>query len=75
MVRLIVDTRQDGGPVINLPVGEVRRLLAGAERDLADFFALAVDRAPHHLGDRSGPVVAALARALGVPAPTSHEGA
>lgn len=68
-VRLTVDAEQDDSPVIELPVPELRRLLNGAERDLACFLRLAADWAAAHLPDHAAPVTAALARALDMPVP------
>ncbi|CAL9619270.1 hypothetical protein SUDANB99_05781 [Streptomyces sp. enrichment culture] len=45
-VRLTPDTSRNGGPVIEVPVPVLRRLLAGAERDLADFLGLVGDWRP-----------------------------
>jgi hypothetical protein len=64
MVRLTVDAEQYDSPVIELTVAELRRLLAGAERDLADFHALAADWVSQHLPDHAIPVTGALARVL-----------
>ncbi|MFD4587420.1 hypothetical protein ACFWOY_30915 [Streptomyces sp. NPDC058423] len=66
-VRLTVDNDQDGSPVIELPVTELRRLLAGAERDLGDFHRLATGWTARHLPDHAVAVSAALARALDLP--------
>ncbi|WP_209441286.1 hypothetical protein [Streptomyces aureus] len=55
--------------MIELSVVELRHLLAGAERDLADFLALAADWALHHLPGHWASVTAALARVLDLPAP------
>ncbi|MER7848134.1 hypothetical protein ABTZ03_29800 [Kitasatospora sp. NPDC096077] len=70
VVRLTVDAERGDSPVIELPVTELRRLLAGAERELVDFVALAADWAARHLppGHRA-PVVGALARVLDLSAP------
>ncbi|MEJ8646416.1 hypothetical protein WKI68_44425 [Streptomyces sp. MS1.HAVA.3] len=68
-IRLTVNADQSDSPVIELSVTELRHLLAGAERDLADFLALATDWASRHLPGRCAPVAAALARVLGLPAP------
>ncbi|WP_223838008.1 hypothetical protein [Streptomyces venezuelae] len=68
-VRLVIDTEQSDGPVIEVPAKELRRLLGGVERDLADFLALAVRWAGTHLPDHTAPVTAALARVLDLPAP------
>ncbi|WP_017596074.1 hypothetical protein [Nocardiopsis potens] len=67
--RLTADADQEGGPVIELPVTELRRLLAGAERDLAGFLDSAAAWAAGRLPDQAGPVTAALARALDLPRP------
>ncbi|MGW2374753.1 hypothetical protein [Kitasatospora sp. NPDC001683] len=68
-VRLTVDAEEDDSPAIELPVTELRRLLAAAERDLADFLALAAAWAARNLPDHAAPVTAALAAALDMPAP------
>jgi hypothetical protein len=68
-VRLTVNAEQHDSPVITLSVTELRHLLAGAERDLADFLALAADWASGYLPDYRAPVTAALARALDLPVP------
>ncbi|NEB40292.1 hypothetical protein [Streptomyces sp. SID14515] len=68
-VRLTVDTDRTDSPVIELPVTGLRRLLAGAERDLTEFLAVAADWVSGHLPDHSAPLVAALARVLDVPPP------
>ncbi|WP_407918261.1 hypothetical protein [Kitasatospora sp. NE20-6] len=70
-VRLTVDAERGDSPVIELPVTELRRLLAGVERDLADFLTLATGWAHQWLppGHRI-PVTTALARVLDLPAPT-----
>ncbi|MCC8245616.1 hypothetical protein [Saccharothrix luteola] len=67
--RLIVDAEQGDSPVIELPVTDLRRLLAGAEHDLAGFLASAADWAARHLPGHAAPVTAALARALDLPPP------
>lgn len=68
IVRLTVDAEQDNSPVIELPIIELRRLLADAERDLIDFFQLAAAWVTQHLPDHAIHVTAALARALDLPA-------
>ncbi|MEU3133731.1 hypothetical protein ABZ691_13045 [Streptomyces sp. NPDC006854] len=68
-VRLTVNAEQSDSPVIELPVAEFRNLLAGAERDLADFLALAADWTSRHLPGHCAPVTAALARLVDLPAP------
>ncbi|MFU0441744.1 hypothetical protein ACLZH7_25210 [Streptomyces sp. BG2AG] len=75
-VRLTVDAEREDGPVIELPVTDLRRLLAGAERDLADFLRLAPTWTALHLPAHTTTVTAALHRALDVPAGLpSREGA
>ncbi|MFE4972714.1 hypothetical protein ACFRAR_11405 [Kitasatospora sp. NPDC056651] len=68
-VRLTVNAEQSDSLVIELSITELRHLLAGAERDLADFLALAADWASRHLPRHCVPVTAALARVLDLPAP------
>jgi hypothetical protein len=70
-IRLTVDVERDDSPVIELPAEELRRLLAGAERDLADFLDLAAGWAARQLPRHRGRVMAALARALVLPVPGS----
>ncbi|WP_420162214.1 hypothetical protein [Nocardiopsis sp. CNT-189] len=72
--RLTADADRDGGPVIELPVAELRRLLAGAERDLAAFLRSAAAWAAVHLPGHAGPVTSALARALDLPPPAAAPG-
>ncbi|WP_326732978.1 hypothetical protein [Streptomyces phaeochromogenes] len=67
IVRLTVNAEQSDSPVIELPTTELRLLLAGAERDLVDFLALAADWASKQLPDHCSAVTAALARALDLP--------
>lgn len=69
VVRLTVDAERDDSPVIELPVTELRPLLAGAERDLVDFHHLVTAWAALYLGDHATPVTAALCRALDLPLP------
>jgi len=66
-VRLTVNAEQRDSPVIVLSVTELRHLLAGAERDLADFLVLAAHWTSGHLPDYRAPVTAALARVLDLP--------
>ncbi|BCL30347.1 hypothetical protein ACFFS2_28970 [Streptomyces aurantiacus] len=66
-VRLTVNAEQHDSPVIALSVTELRRLLAGAERDLADFLALVADWASGYLPGYRAPVTAAVARVLDLP--------
>ncbi|MFG2404949.1 hypothetical protein ACGFR8_11575 [Streptomyces brevispora] len=65
IVRLTFDAHEtDGSPVIELPVDQVRRLVAGAQQDVQDFLSLAGTWAERHLPAHAGAVTAALARAL-----------
>ncbi|MFD4909111.1 hypothetical protein [Kitasatospora purpeofusca] len=73
-VRLTVNAEQNGSPVIELPVTELRRLLANAERDLADFLVLATDWVRQHMPEHSEPVIAALVRVLCLPASPGENG-
>ncbi|MEU1595881.1 hypothetical protein ABZ468_24215 [Streptomyces sp. NPDC005708] len=66
---MTVDVEQRNSPAIELPVADLRRLLAGAERDLLDFLHLAAAWAARHLTDYATPVTSALGRALDLPAP------
>jgi len=68
-VLLTVDCERSDSPVIELPALELRRLLAGAEDDLAGFLLLATDWADRPLPHHAVPVVTALARALDMPPP------
>lgn len=69
VVRLTVDAEQQGSPVIELPLTDLRGLIADAERDLIAFLHLAAEWAALHLRDYAEPVRTALARALDLPAP------
>ncbi|UUU44902.1 hypothetical protein JIW86_38570 [Streptomyces sp. NBC_00162] len=70
IVRLTFDAHgTDGSPVIELPVDQVRTLVAGAQQDLQDFLSLAGTWAEQHLPAHAAAVTAALARALDL-APT-----
>ncbi|MCT9080933.1 hypothetical protein [Streptomyces fulvoviolaceus] len=71
VVRLTVDAEHDDSPVIELPVTDLRRLLADAERDLIDFLQLAAAWAALHLPDHATPVTSALGRALDLPTPVA----
>ncbi|MFD8012582.1 hypothetical protein [Streptomyces sp. NPDC058955] len=68
-VRLTVNAEESDSPVIELTAADFRALLAGAERDLVDFLALAASWASVYLPRHHGPVVSALARALDLPLP------
>ncbi|MFE4959684.1 hypothetical protein ACFRCW_38280 [Streptomyces sp. NPDC056653] len=63
-VRLTADAEADESPLIELPVGELRQLLEGAERDLTDFLRLAAAWTVRYLPDRALEVSGALARSL-----------
>lgn len=65
--RLVVDFEQSDSPVIELSAVELRRLLDGVGRDLADFLALASGWVRRHLPDRAEPVIEALSRVLDIP--------
>ncbi|GAA3505003.1 hypothetical protein GCM10019016_121160 [Streptomyces prasinosporus] len=67
-VRLTVDADRDDSPVIELTVGEPRRLLTAAEHDLTGFLALATAWAVRQLSGHAAQVTSALARALSLPA-------
>lgn len=69
-VRLTVNAELSDSPVIELRVTELRDLLTGVERDLADFLALAADWSSRNLPGHSAPVTAALARLVDLPVPT-----
>ncbi|MBE1532883.1 hypothetical protein H4W34_002716 [Actinomadura algeriensis] len=71
IVRLTVDAERDDSPLIELPVTDLRRLLADAERDLIAFHALAASWAEQHIAAHAVPLTAALARALDI-RPTAH---
>ncbi|MFD6425566.1 hypothetical protein ACFWEP_26845, partial [Streptomyces sp. NPDC060198] len=60
-------TGQEAGPVIEVPLAQMRRLLAGVERDLADFLALADDWASRYVFDHAAGVTASLGRLLDLP--------
>jgi hypothetical protein len=68
-VRLTVNAEQTDSPVIELCATELRHLLTGAERDLADFLALAAGWSSRHLPGHYAPVTAALARICDLPTP------
>ncbi|MDT9688212.1 hypothetical protein Q5762_07555 [Streptomyces sp. P9(2023)] len=69
VVRLTVDAERQDSPVIELPLTDLRGLIADAERDLIAFLRLAAEWAALHLCDYADPVGTALARALDLPAP------
>ncbi|MDI9887119.1 hypothetical protein QMZ92_22800 [Streptomyces sp. HNM0645] len=64
-----MDSDTDGSPVIELSVTELRRLPAGAERELTGLHQLATDRATRYRPDHVAAVSSALARALDLTAP------
>ncbi|WP_418961521.1 hypothetical protein [Streptomyces tritici] len=68
-VRLTVDAERPDSPVLELPAAELRRLLAGAERELGAFLDVAAAWASRHLGRHAEPVTHALARALALQLP------
>ncbi|MFD5569529.1 hypothetical protein [Streptomyces cadmiisoli] len=64
-VRLTLDVyAEDGSPVVELPVDQVRTLVTGAQQDLQNFLGLAGTWAEQHLPAHAPAVTAALARAL-----------
>ncbi len=63
-VRLTVDLGKDDGPVIEIPVDELRRLLNEVEQDLIGFADLVADWAAQHVPDHAAAARAAVARAL-----------
>ncbi|WP_324612418.1 hypothetical protein [Streptomyces sp. AS58] len=64
-VRLTLDVYgEDGSPVVELPVDQVRTLVTGAQQDLQNFLGLAGTWAEQHLPAHAPAVTAALARAL-----------
>ncbi|MFE4695481.1 hypothetical protein ACFRIC_00170 [Streptomyces sp. NPDC056738] len=67
MVRLTVDSGAETSQWIDVPVAELRHLLAAAEEDLADFLALATRWAAEHLPDHAERVGDAIARAVALP--------
>ncbi|ATE58181.1 hypothetical protein CNX65_14995 [Actinosynnema pretiosum] len=66
VVRLTLDAEAADSPVIDVPVAELGALLAGVERDLADFSAQAGRWTKDHLPAHAPRVNAALARLLDV---------
>ncbi|MFG2911225.1 hypothetical protein ACGF13_40035 [Kitasatospora sp. NPDC048286] len=70
VVRLTQDAEGGDGPVIELPVDELRGLLAGAERDLRAFLALAAGWAERQVPGYAAAVTGALARALDLEPPS-----
>ncbi|MEE1782477.1 hypothetical protein PUR71_06010 [Streptomyces sp. SP17BM10] len=71
VVRLTVDMdlKQDS-PVIEVPVDELRALVARAEQDLRDFVGRAGRWAERHLPDHAAAIAAALAR---IPDPVTED--
>ncbi|MFG2658700.1 hypothetical protein [Streptomyces sp. NPDC048425] len=67
IVRLTADSDTDNGQWIEVPSIELRRLLAGVERDLVDFLGLAAGWVTQHLPDHSERVGDALVQALALP--------
>ncbi|MGW3104303.1 hypothetical protein [Streptomyces sp. NPDC001100] len=64
-VRLTLDAQaEDGGPVIELPLDQLRVLVTGTQADLRDFLRLAGTRAGPHLPTHAAAVTAALTRAM-----------
>ncbi|WP_344961002.1 hypothetical protein [Streptomyces thioluteus] len=67
IVRLTVDCEQDGSPLIELPVAELRRLLADVERELGDVLRLMRTWAGRYAPGQAAGLGAALAQALEMP--------
>ncbi|MFE6459833.1 hypothetical protein ACFVP0_20560 [Streptomyces cinereoruber] len=65
--RLTVDADREDGPVIELPLTDLRRLLTAAEHDLTAFLHLTATWATAHLPAHASRLHGALARALGLP--------
>ena len=70
VVRMTADTEEADSPTLDVPVADLRRLLASVERDLTDFVGAVSDWAAHHVPSRASDVVAVIARALDVPVPS-----
>ncbi|MFD7934781.1 hypothetical protein ACFV4T_09645 [Streptomyces sp. NPDC059755] len=70
--RLTVDAEHDDSPLIELPVTDLRRLLADAERGMVDFLRPAAAWAARYLPDHATAVTSALGRALDLPAPVAR---
>ncbi|WP_431953479.1 hypothetical protein [Actinacidiphila sp. bgisy167] len=68
-VLLTVDTQRDDSPVLAVDIDVLRRGIEGAERDLAGFLRAAAAWAAARLAGHAVPVVAALARGIGMPPP------
>jgi hypothetical protein len=66
---LTVDSERDDSPAFEVDIDVLRRGLEGAERDLAGFLRAAADWAAARLPALAFPVVAALARGIGMPPP------
>ncbi|MET8646158.1 hypothetical protein ABZX69_26535 [Streptomyces sp. NPDC004074] len=71
IVRLTVDAEHDNSAVIEVPVTDLRHLLAGAERDLVGFLQRVAVWAAGRLPDHATPVTSAMSRALDLPTPVS----
>ncbi|MFG2302709.1 hypothetical protein [Actinacidiphila glaucinigra] len=69
-VRLTVDAGRDDSPAFEVAVDVLRRGVAGAERDLAGFLGAAAHWAAVRLPEHAPGLVAALARAAGMPPPS-----
>ncbi|MFI8086030.1 hypothetical protein ACIF6L_35210 [Kitasatospora sp. NPDC086009] len=72
LVRLTPDSAVRDGPGIELPLDGLRRLVTAAADELAAFLRLADAWAADHCPDRRTPLVAALARAVGLGADTEE---
>lgn len=67
LVRLTADAERSDSPVVEVSVAELRQLIAGAERDLANFCARASRWALRCMPDYAESITAALARVLDIP--------
>lgn len=69
VVRMTPDLERADSPTIEVSAGDLRRLLAGVERDLTGFVGAASVWAERHVPSRASDLVTVLARALDVPVP------
>lgn len=66
VVRMTVDTEEADSATIEVPVADLRRLLAGVERDLTDFVGTVSGWAARHAPSRASDLATVFARALDV---------
>lgn len=69
VIRLTVDATRDDGRVFDVAADALRDGITGAERDLAEFLRAAADWSAVQLPGHTPALVAALARAVGMPPP------